>query len=70
MYIFLLAMFSIGIGLGSFLCERMSGRLVEIGLVPIGALGLTVFGVDIYFAKPEVSSELINIGQFIDSTFH
>ena len=48
-YVLLLAMFSFGIGAGSFLCERLSGRLVEIGLVPIGALGLTLFGVDIYF---------------------
>jgi 1-acyl-sn-glycerol-3-phosphate acyltransferase len=55
-YIMLLAMFSIGIGAGSFLCERMSGRIVELGLVPIGALGLTVFGVDIYFAQPITAS--------------
>jgi len=48
-YVLLLAMFSIGIGAGSFLCERLSGRIVEIGLVPIGALGLTLFGVDLYF---------------------
>ena len=48
-YVFLLALFSIGIGAGSFLCERLSGRRVEIGLVPIGALGLTLFGVDLYF---------------------
>ncbi len=48
-YVLLLAMFSIGIGAGSFLCERMSGRIVEIGLVPIGALGLTLFGVDLFF---------------------
>jgi 1-acyl-sn-glycerol-3-phosphate acyltransferase len=48
-YVLLLALFSLGIGAGSFLCERLSGRQVEIGLVPIGALGLTLFGVDIYF---------------------
>ena len=48
-YVLLLAMFSLGIGAGSFLCERLSGRRVEIGLVPIGALGLTLFGVDLYF---------------------
>ena len=48
-YILLLAMFSIGIGAGSFLCERLSGRIVEIGLVPLGALGLTFFGIDLYF---------------------
>ncbi len=51
-YILLLAMFSIGIGAGSFLCERLSGRIVEIGLVPLGALGLTLFGADIYFSQP------------------
>ncbi|MCP4235713.1 MAG: MFS transporter, partial [Aestuariibacter sp.] len=50
-YTLLLALFSIGIGIGSFLCEKMSGRIVEIGLVPIGALGLTLFGVDIYFSQ-------------------
>jgi 1-acyl-sn-glycerol-3-phosphate acyltransferase len=44
-------MFSIGIGAGSFLCERLSGRIVEIGLVPLGALGLTLFGADIYFSQ-------------------
>jgi len=48
-YVLLLAMFSIGIGAGSFLCEKLSGRRVEIGLVPIGSLGLTLFGVDLYF---------------------
>ncbi|MCH7882554.1 MAG: MFS transporter [Proteobacteria bacterium] len=50
-YVLLLAMFSIGIGMGSFLCERLSGRIVEIGLVPIGALGLTLFGIDLYFSQ-------------------
>ena len=50
-YVLLLALFSIGIGIGSFLCEMLSGRMVEIGLVPIGALGLTVFGIDIYFSQ-------------------
>jgi len=47
-----LALFSIGIGAGSLLCEKMSRRTVEIGLVPLGALGLTLFGADLYFARP------------------
>ena len=47
---FLLAVFSVGIGIGSLLCERLSGRRVEIGLVPFGAIGLTVFAVDLWFA--------------------
>ena len=41
----LLAMFSIGIGAGSMLCEYLSGKKVEYGLVPIGSLGLSLFGI-------------------------
>lgn len=48
----LLAIFTVGIGLGSLLCERLSGRHVEIGLVPLGSIGLTLFGLDLYFASP------------------
>ncbi|WP_459208116.1 MFS transporter [Pseudomonas sp. MLB6B] len=39
-----LTLFSVGIAAGSLLCERLSGRKVEIGLVPFGSFGLTVFG--------------------------
>jgi 1-acyl-sn-glycerol-3-phosphate acyltransferase len=48
----LLALFIIGISTGSLLCERLSGNQVEIGLVPFGAIGLTLFGLDLYFASP------------------
>ncbi len=48
----LLAIFTVGIGVGSLLCERMSGKHVEIGLVPFGSIGLTLFGLDLYFASP------------------
>ncbi|MEO5764750.1 MAG: MFS transporter, partial [Casimicrobiaceae bacterium] len=40
-FTFLLATFSVGIGVGSLLCEKMSGRKVELGLVPFGSIGLT-----------------------------
>ncbi len=50
-FVLLLAIFSIGIGAGSLLCERLSGHKVEIGLVPFGAIGLSVFGLDLYFAS-------------------
>ena len=50
----LLTVFSVGIAVGSLLCERMSGRKVEIGLVPFGAIGLTVFAFDLAFATPQV----------------
>ena len=48
----LLATFTVGIGVGSMLCERMSGKHVEIGLVPFGSIGLSLFGLDLYFASP------------------
>lgn len=68
-YVLLLALFSIGIGAGSFLCEKMSGRIVELGLVPIGSLGLTLFGIDLYFTPPDaLSSELISTWEFAVST--
>jgi len=47
----LLAIFSIGIGFGSLLCERLSRGKVEIGLVPFGSIGMTVFAVDLFFAS-------------------
>ena len=46
----LLVVFSIGIGVGSLLCERLSGRKVEIGLVPFGSIGLTLFAADLWWA--------------------
>ena len=62
----LLASFSLGIGVGSLLCERMSGRKVEIGLVPFGAIGLTVFAIDLAFASPGFASGApVGIGGFL-----
>ncbi|MBP7568328.1 MAG: MFS transporter, partial [Burkholderiaceae bacterium] len=46
----LLVVFSVGIGTGSLLCETLSRRHVEIGLVPVGAIGMSVFAIDLYFA--------------------
>lgn len=46
----LLVVFSVGIGAGSLLCEILSRRHVEIGLVPLGAIGMSVFTVDLYLA--------------------
>ncbi|MDA3919847.1 MAG: MFS transporter [Salinisphaera sp.] len=46
----LLALFSLGIGTGSVLCERLSGGRIELGLVPFGAFGLVIFGLHLAFA--------------------
>ncbi len=48
----LLVAFAVGVGIGALLCERMSGGKIELGLVPFGAIGLTVFAIDLYFAAP------------------
>jgi len=48
----LLALFSVGVASGSLLCERLSGHKVEIGLVPLGSIGLSIFAVDLFFSTP------------------
>ncbi|HQZ45708.1 MAG TPA: MFS transporter [Usitatibacteraceae bacterium] len=62
----LLAVFSVGIGLGSLACEKLSGRKVEIGLVPFGSFGMTVFSVDLWFAsRGLVPAGGIGVGAFL-----
>jgi len=66
----LLALFSLGVGLGSVLCERLSSGRIELGLVPFGAIGLTGFAVDLWFATPVtpslVAGEYIGAAAFLD----
>lgn len=67
----ILTVFSLGIGLGSMLCERMSGHKVEIGLVPFGSIGLTFFGILLWWcsggfpegAEPHSWLALLGYGQ-------
>lgn len=47
----LLAVFTVGVALGALGCERLSRRKVEIGLVPLGSIGMSIFTVDLYFAS-------------------
>jgi hypothetical protein len=62
----LLAVFSVGIGVGSLLCERMSGHKVELGLVPFGAIGLSVFAIDLFFAAPAApAAQGLSVGEFL-----
>jgi len=59
LFILILALFSVGVGTGSLFCEKLSKGLVEIGLVPIGGLGLTLFGVDLYLSSASYSLRLL-----------
>ena len=52
----LLVLFSVGVGIGSLLCEVLSRRQVEIGLVPLGAIGMSIFAVDLYFAVSHLAA--------------
>jgi len=63
----LLATFCVGIAAGSMLCERFSGRRVEIGLVPLGAVGMTIFA--LRFALIEIPADLVgaDLGVFVGS---
>jgi 1-acyl-sn-glycerol-3-phosphate acyltransferase len=67
----LLVVFSVGIGIGSLMCEMLSRRHVEIGLVPLGAIGMSIFSIDLYFAShtlPVVPTQ--SVGQFISVAAH
>ena len=70
----LLAVFSVGIGVGALLCEKLSGHQVEIGLVPVGAIGMTVFAIDLYFATRHLpaapATGLFNVSAFLQHGAH
>ena len=69
----LLGLFSIGIAVGSFVCERFSYGHVELGLLPFGALGLTLFGIDLLWAIPPVPvdvSVVYGVKTFISQAQH
>ncbi|NVH76054.1 MFS transporter [Paraburkholderia sp. JPY432] len=68
----LLATFSIGIGIGSLLCERLSKRRIEVGLVPLGSIGLSVFAIDLFFASHALppAGHLLSVGEFLARFAH
>jgi MFS family permease len=53
-FILLLSIFSLGIGIGSLLCEKLSKGRVELGLIVFGAIGLSIFGADLYFSSSSI----------------
>ncbi|MDY0161637.1 MFS transporter [Desulfobotulus sp.] len=61
----LLVAFSVGVGAGSMLCERLSGDRVELGIVPMGSLGITLSGLFLYSVSPIASDgELLSFTAF------
>ena len=67
----LLVVFSVGIATGSLLCEVLSKRHVEIGLVPLGAIGMSVFAIDLYFASRGLPpGSIMGVGTFVSQPAH
>lgn len=64
LYVFALAVFSIGVGVGSLLCEKLSARTVEIGLVPLGAIGMSACIVHLGFA-PAIAAKGLDVAGFL-----
>ncbi len=66
----LLVAFSVGVAIGSLMCERLSGNQIELGIVPIGSIGLTIFGIDLFFASPNVVPDtLLGLSAFLDQPY-
>ena len=67
----LLVVFSVGIGVGSLMCEMLSKRHVEIGLVPLGAIGISIFAIDLYFASRALpSASEMGVAAFVAQAKH
>ncbi|MFT4925884.1 MAG: 1-acyl-sn-glycerol-3-phosphate acyltransferase [Phenylobacterium sp.] len=66
----LLVAFSVGVAVGSLLCERLSGNQIELGIVPIGSIGLTIFGIDLFFASPQILPEtVLGLTAFLEQSY-
>ncbi len=68
----LLTVFSVGIGVGSLLCNRLLGGRVSAGTVPWGALGIGLFSIDLWLASPVAAGggALVGLGAFLAAPAH
>jgi MFS family permease len=67
----LLVVFSVGIGAGSLLCSRLSRGQVDIALVPLGALGMSVFTLDFWWAVRSLpAGDLMTVSAFLAQAAH
>jgi len=62
-----LTMFSMGIGVGSLLCEKLSNHRVDLGLTTFGVIGLCIFGTDIPFAYSTSSDMVMSLTTFLQT---
>ncbi len=68
-YLTFLTIFSIGMSIGSLMCNKLLKGKVHATYVPLGALGITVFMIDLYFASRHgytgTSTTLLTVGGFL-----
>lgn len=65
-----LAVFCIGVALGSVLCDPLGGGKLELGLVPLGSIGMTLATLDLYFATAPfhpAAPSLVGLDAFMDA---
>ncbi|USD31554.1 MULTISPECIES: MFS transporter [Vibrio] len=62
---FLLALFSVGIAAGSLACDKLSNHRIEIGIVPLGSLGISTFGVLMAMSVPANLPEFETFTDFV-----
>lgn len=55
----LLTVFTVAVGTGALGCEWLSGRRLEIGLVPFGSIGLTLFALDLAWASSAAPADAV-----------
>ena len=69
-YTLLMTLFSLGVGIGSMLCEKLSDAKVEIGLVPFGSIGLSIFAIDLFFATQNIAPVTHTAQSFLAQLSH
>ncbi|MCC4784113.1 MFS transporter [Vibrio splendidus] len=62
---FLLALFSVGIAIGSLACDKLSNHRIEIGIVPMGSLGISIFGFLMAVSIPDALPDFDSFKNFV-----
>lgn len=61
-----LSVFCVGIALGSLFTEKVSGKNLELGLVPLGSIGMTIFTFDLFMVgAPSAPEHALGVKEFL-----
>lgn len=62
----LLAVFSIGIGVGALFCNKLLKSEIKTTFAPIAAIGMAVFGIDLFFTSKNVNVSYVDLLSFVE----